>query len=74
MFAQVKSDCLRVLGLNLFHMVPKTVHLEDFVSLQNQARNETVTKLGRRYIFETVTAVEECSQLGTNQSSRSSFV
>lgn len=33
---QVQSECLRVLGLSLFHIVPKAVHLEDFVSLQNQ--------------------------------------
>ena len=25
-----------MLGLSLFHIVPKAVHLEDFVSLQNQ--------------------------------------
>ena len=26
-----------MLDLSLFHMVPKAVHLEDFVSFQNQA-------------------------------------
>lgn len=33
---QIRSECRRVLDLSLFHMVPKSVHLEDFVSLQNQ--------------------------------------
>lgn len=33
---KVRSECLRVLDLSLFHIVPKAVHLEDFVSLQNQ--------------------------------------
>ena len=36
---QVRSECLRVLDLSLFHIVPKAVHLEDFVSLQNQVKN-----------------------------------
>lgn len=35
-YVQVRSECLRVLDLSLFHIVPKAVHLEDFVSLQNQ--------------------------------------
>lgn len=29
-----------MLSLSLFHIVPKTVHLEDFVSLQNQVRGK----------------------------------
>lgn len=33
---QIRSECLRVLDLSLFHIIPKAVHLEDFVSLQNQ--------------------------------------
>eukprot|EP00752_Nemacystus_decipiens_P010663 g9495.t1 len=37
---QVRSECLRVLDLSLFHTIPKAVHLEDFVSLQNQTSNE----------------------------------
>lgn len=40
MYAQVRSECLRVLDLSLFHIVPKAVHLEDFVSLQNQVNEQ----------------------------------
>ncbi|CAM9224501.1 unnamed protein product, partial [Hapterophycus canaliculatus] len=51
---KVRSECLRVLELSLFHIVPKAVHLEDFVSLQNQATQTTSLDLKEHWVVNIV--------------------
>ncbi|CAM9225721.1 unnamed protein product, partial [Ectocarpus sp. 4 AP-2014] len=54
---QIRSECRRVLDLSLFHMVPKSVHLEDFVSLQNQATQTTSLDLKEQWVINIVSFI-----------------